>query len=108
MSKEAERGRVDRTVGPHETRSIAVPAYRDSEGAPTCCADWETARCPFLMLRKMGLVEVCGVTGKDIQRGPAGLQPGEFAEEPSKHMLRPVTGCPVWPNAELSGAAAKE
>jgi hypothetical protein len=101
MTEETDGGRVDRTVGPHEMRCITVPAYRDSEGAPTCCADWDAARCPFLMLRKMGLVEVCGVTGADIQRGPADLQHGEFAAEPSKHMLRPVIGCPVWPNAGI-------
>lgn len=99
MTEGTVGGRVDRIVGPHETRSISVPVYRDSDGAATCCANWENARCPFLMVRKMGLVEVCGVTGKDIQRGPADLQNGEFAAEPRKHMLRPVEGCPVWPNA---------
>jgi hypothetical protein len=68
-----------------ETRTIEVLAYRDDDGNPTCCTDWGNARCRFVSTRKFGLVEVCSVTGHDLQRGPADI-----------HLLRPHDGCPVW------------
>ena len=80
----------------HEQRTINVTAYRDADGHPTCCADWNSARCIFVQTRKLGLIEVCALSGKDIPRQPADLRRGEFVTDPSEHLLRPVKGCIVW------------
>lgn len=79
-----------------EARTITVAAYRDADGHPTCCTNWETARCQFIFVRKFGLIEVCGATGSDIGRGPHDLRRGEIVTSPEDHPLRPVPGCPVW------------
>lgn len=79
-----------------ETRTIEVQAYRDPDGAPTCCADWTTARCRFITLRKFGLVDVCACTGEDLQRLPAGAGYDDPVEDPWNHYVRPVAGCPIW------------
>jgi hypothetical protein len=80
----------------NETRTLTIAAYRDAAGAPTCCANWDTARCRFLATRKLGLVEVCGATGQDLHRRPADWQRGDIVARPDDHLLRPADGCPVW------------
>lgn len=68
-----------------EKRSIVVDAFRDPQGVPTCCKDWNSAYCRFLQTRSLGLTEVCGATGRDINRDSDGVG-----------YLRPVAQCPVW------------
>ena len=79
-----------------ERRTIAVTAYRDPDGYPTCCLDTGVARCRFMGARKMGSVEVCMVTGDDIVRGPFCTDRGDLAPRSDARWLRPVDGCPVW------------
>lgn len=85
-------------------RTIKIDAYLDANGDPTCCTDWTTARCRFVSVRKLGTVEVCSATGRDIQRGPAGMAHGEFSNDPSKHLLRPVHDCQVWAGYSKHGS----
>lgn len=80
-----------------ESIAIIVDRHRDPAGAATCCANWDTARCRFVVTRKLGFVEVCSATGADIQRKQRDLLPGEHAEPNRYDYLRPVDGCPVWP-----------
>jgi hypothetical protein len=63
-----------------EQRTINVTAYRDADGHPTCCADWNSARCIFVQTRKLGLIEVCALSGKDIPRQPADLRRGGICD----------------------------
>ena len=77
-----------------EIRTFEVEAYRDSNGAPTCCVSWDNAMCRFLVTRKFGLVDVCSATGVDVERELAESPPNKRRE--SYNLLRPVEGCPVW------------
>ena len=77
-----------------EIRTFEVEAYRDSNGAPACCVDWDTARCRFIVTRKFGLVDVCSATGIELERLPADDVPNAVLKNHS--LLRPVEGCPVW------------
>lgn len=79
-----------------EHRTLTVEVYRDTDGAPTCCANWDTARCKFMATRKLGTVEVCGLTGEDLHRRPADWQRGDIVANPGLHWLRPVDSCPLW------------
>ena len=65
---------------------IKIVRYTDDDGNPTCCTNWETDRCGFLGVRRMGTIEVCMATGLDLYRSPA----------QQKDLLRPAIGCPVW------------
>ena len=71
-----------------EYRTIEVAAYADEAGKPTCCAQWPAAKCQFMTARKFGLVEVCNMTGRDVER------------ESNEGLLRPHEGCPVWGEKE--------
>ena len=77
-----------------EMRTFEIEAFRDSNGAPACCVDWDTARCKFIVTRKFGLVDVCSATGLDLAYRPADSLPNKRRENYS--LLRPVEGCPVW------------
>lgn len=67
-----------------EYRKIEVLAYRSSDGRPTCCLEWGVHQCRMLTTRKFGCIDVCGITGADIDR------------EDGNGYLRPVPGCLVW------------
>ena len=77
-----------------EIREIPIVAYRDSNGAPACCVDWNTARCKFVSTQRSGVFEVCSATGLDLWRLPADPPPDKRRK--NYHLLRPVAGCPVW------------
>lgn len=69
-----------------ETITIPITRYRDEDGHPTCAANFTKGRfCRFLLTRKLGLVEVCGLSGKDLPRREEGAM-----------SLKPVDECPVW------------
>jgi hypothetical protein len=70
--------------GTAERQTIEVTAYRDPHGEPTCCLEAGRWCCQFLETRKYGTVDVCGITGRDIERTPA------------YGWTRPHDGCLVW------------
>lgn len=79
-----------------EIRPISVMAFRDDDGHPTCCADWDLQRCQFIGSRVepgTGRISVCMQTGRDIPRKAYGPTPVTYD---SAELLRPVSGCPIW------------
>ena len=72
-----------------ETRTIAVPVYRDGDGKPTCCANIETAKCDYLATRRMGQTFVCslGISVDVWDDNGVGSVIG---------YLRPHKDCPLW------------
>ena len=77
-----------------EIRKIPAEAYRDSNGAPACYLDWNTARCRFVSIRRSDPAALCAVTGLVLSYMPADSPPNKRREKYS--LLRPVEGCPVW------------
>lgn len=65
-------------------RTIEVEAFVDDDERPTCAKDVNLHMCRFIGTRKFGFVEVCLVTGIDLDREDG--------------FLRPCKGCPVWEN----------
>lgn len=69
-----------------EHRTIKIEVYRTPSGEPTCASDFMEGKfCQFMLTRKMGTIEVCGVTDKDLIRVPTSIG-----------FLVPADGCPVW------------
>ena len=78
-----------------ETRTFEIEAYRDSNGAPACCVEWNKARCRFVVTRgAYGMWDTCSATGRDLWYRPADLPPNKQSN--NYNLLRPVDGCPVW------------
>lgn len=78
-------------VSSEETRFIAVPAYRDPDGNPTCAADFQAAKiCPFLRTFRFGTAHACALS-VDLR---AGLR---TSKDHGEGFLQPdLSCCPVW------------
>lgn len=68
-----------------ESIAILVERHRDPDGQPTCCREWGKQQCRFMGARKFGLIDVCMLTGDDLNRDRNG-----------RGWIRPAFGCPVW------------
>lgn len=103
-----EREAIDGPGGlcTRERRTFEVEAYRDSNGAPACCVDWDTARCRFVVTRRFGTLEACSATGADLLRLPADTAPGAGRED--YILLRPVAECPVWYEPEYNADGSEK
>jgi len=67
-------------------KHVSIDAFI-ADNVPTCSIGTSSEdTCVFYRTRKFGLVEVCGVTNKDLERG--GLTNNGY--------LIPCEGCIVW------------
>ena len=69
-----------------ETKTIEVQVYRDADCLPTCAA--RDGVCAMLRTQRMGTVEVCGYTGRELNR------------RDSAGFLEPSPDCPLWGEAK--------
>jgi len=72
-----------------EFSTIKVERFRDPEGRPTCCRVWGEQWCQFIGTSRLGMIEVCRMTGAELMR-----------DMDKSGWLRPCSKCPVWDGAE--------
>ena len=90
-----------RPLGTEEPGHLPIVRYRDEEGNPTCACDFQNGRvCIFYGTQKFGCSETCWFADKDGRRWiPMQRRKG------GEGTLVPLTTCPLWPNAALTGAS---